>query len=81
MDSFPVMLDVKGLDFSNIYRILQQNSIPKAGGSLDLADSAAHATSKLDTQNAAKLSPLLSTHSSDLVRTCSDKLRTDFSHP
>jgi hypothetical protein len=43
------MLDVKGLDFSNIHRIFQQNSIPKAGGSLDLVDFTAHAMSRLDT--------------------------------
>jgi hypothetical protein len=46
------------------------------GGSLDLADSAAHAMSKLDTAFVtAKVSPLLSMDSSDSVRTCSNKLR------
>lgn len=46
--SFLVMLDIKGFDFSNIHQSLLQNFIPKAGGSLDLADSAASAMSKLD---------------------------------
>jgi hypothetical protein len=58
VDSLLVMLDVKGLDFSSIHRICQQNSIPMAGGSLDLADSAAHAISRLDIPFViAKLSP------------------------
>jgi hypothetical protein len=82
VDSFIVMLDVIGLDFSNIHRILQQNSITKAGGSLDLGDSAAHAMSRLDTLFVVvKLSPLLSTDSSDSVRICSEKLMTNFSGP
>jgi hypothetical protein len=51
IDSFIKMLDVKDLDFSNMHRILQQNSIPKAKGSSDLADSAAHTMSKLLLQN------------------------------
>jgi hypothetical protein len=69
------MLDLKGFDFSDIHRMHQQNSVPKAGGSLNFADSAAHAMSRLDTLSAiAKLSPFLSTDSSDSVRTCSDKL-------
>jgi hypothetical protein len=42
------MLDVKSFDFSNMYRILQQNSTTMAGGSLVIADSAAHATSELN---------------------------------
>jgi hypothetical protein len=80
--SFLVTSDVKGFDFSNVHRILQQNCTPKAGGSLDLADSAAHAMSKLDTLLVTvKVSPLLSTDSSDSVRTCSNKLRTNFSDP
>jgi hypothetical protein len=45
IDSLFVMLDVKGLDLYNIHRIRQHNSIPKAGESLGLADSAAHAMS------------------------------------
>jgi hypothetical protein len=56
--------------------------IPKAGGSVDLLDSAGRAMSILDTLFViAKLSPLLSTDSSDSVRTCSDKLMTNFSDP
>jgi hypothetical protein len=43
----------------------EQNSIPKAGGSLDLADSVTHAISRLATLFViAKLSPLLSLDSS-----------------
>jgi hypothetical protein len=43
------MLDVKGFDFSNVHRILEQNSIPKAGGISDFADSIASTLLKLDT--------------------------------
>jgi hypothetical protein len=76
------MLDVKGLGFSNIHGILQQNSMPEAGGSLDLADSAAYNMSRLDSLFVtAKLSPHLRKDSSDSVRTCSHKLRTNFSDP
>jgi hypothetical protein len=74
------MTDVKDLDFSNIHQILQQNSMPKAGESLNLADSATHTMSKLDTLFVtAKLSLLLGMGSSDSVRTYSDKFRTNFS--
>jgi hypothetical protein len=78
------MSDVKGLDFSNIHvhQILQKNSIPKAGGSLNLADSATYTMSKLGTLFVTvKLRPYLSMGSSDSVRTCSDKFRTNFSDP
>jgi hypothetical protein len=58
------MLYVKGFDFPNIHRNIQQKAIPKVGGSLNLADSAAHAMSKLDAQLVtAKLSPLFITDS------------------
>ena len=82
MDSLLVMLDEEGFAFSNIHRIRQLNSMPKAGGSLDLADSAAHAISRLDILLViAKLSPFLRTDSSDSVRTWSDKFMTNFSEP
>jgi hypothetical protein len=62
------MLDMKGFDFSYIHRILQQNSTSKSGGSLDLADSAVHTTSKLDILFVTeKLSPLLSTDSKNII--------------
>jgi hypothetical protein len=48
MDSIPLMLDVKGLNFSNIDQILQLNSISIAGGSSDITYSAAHAMSRLN---------------------------------
>jgi hypothetical protein len=82
MDSLLVMFDVKDFNFFDIHQIRQQNSIPKPGVSFDLADSAAYATSRLDTLFViAKLSTFLSTDSPDSVRTCSDKLTTDFSDP
>jgi hypothetical protein len=82
VDSLLRMLNVKGLDFSDIHRICQQNSIPKAGGSLDLVDSAVHAMSRLDTLFlVAKVSPFFSTDSSDSVRAYSDKLMANFSDP
>jgi hypothetical protein len=52
----------------------------RAGGSLDLADSAAHAMSRLDILLVnAKFSPFLRIDSSDSVRTWSDKFMTNFS--
>jgi hypothetical protein len=69
-DSFLVILDAKGFDFSNMHRILQQNSIPIAVGSLDLADSDTHTMPKLNALLInAKLRPLLCTDSSDSVMT------------
>jgi hypothetical protein len=41
LDSSLVILDGSGLDFSSMHQVLQQNSIPRARGSLDLADSSA----------------------------------------
>jgi hypothetical protein len=47
IDSFLVMSDVEGFDFSNTHQILQLNSTRKAGGSVNLEDSATHSMSKL----------------------------------
>jgi hypothetical protein len=80
VDSLLVMLDVKGLDFSYIRRIRQQNFIPKAGGNLGLADSASRHV-QIGHSVIAKLTPFLSTDSSHVVRTCSDKLMINFSNP
>jgi hypothetical protein len=76
------MIDVVGLDFYNSRRILRESSIPMAGGGVDLADSAAHATSRLDTRH-CKLSPLLSKDTSDSVTSSSDKLMVlrEVKHP
>jgi hypothetical protein len=68
--------------FQNKQQIIQQDCIPKPRGSLDLANSAAHPVSRSDTLFVtAKLSPFLRTDSPDCVRTCSDKLRTNFLDP
>jgi hypothetical protein len=81
IDSFLVILDFKGLDFSNIHRILQWITIPKFGGNVDPEHSDEHAMYKLDTLFVtAKLRPLLIIDPSDSVRTCSDNFRTNFSY-
>jgi hypothetical protein len=59
LDSILVILDNRGFDFFNIDQILQLNSMPTAGGSLDFTDSAAHAIFRLNTGLiTANLSPL-----------------------
>jgi hypothetical protein len=69
-DSFLVTLHVKVLDFPNIHRILQQNSLPRGGGE-DFEPCRLSRTCHVQISAlfvTAKLSRLLSIDSSDSVR-------------